>query len=120
MPKSPTVGLTLRLKEDLRAALAQSAERRGISLNAEVISRIEYAFDDRWVIAAGHASNLVSPAILALSKIQGELLDLVGHVQAAGPREKLFKLARELGPLTMQLYEAQNVLHAPASPEGRS
>jgi hypothetical protein len=115
-----TVGLTLRLRESLRAALEKSADQRGMSLNAEVISRLEYAFDDRRSIEVATAtSELVSPVILALSNLQGEMLDLVGHVQPAGPREKLLKLARELGPLTMQLYEAQNRLLPTSKPEGR-
>ena len=42
-----TVELKLRIKEPLRAALAQLAGRRGISLNAEMSLRLEQSFELR-------------------------------------------------------------------------
>ena len=42
--KTAIVGLTLRLREDLRLRLENSAEKEGRSLNNEVIQRIEESF----------------------------------------------------------------------------
>ena len=40
-----TAQLKVRLKEKLRAALANSAKAKGVSLNAEVVSRLGVSFD---------------------------------------------------------------------------
>lgn len=48
MPKrrkpNETVGLTLRIKEDLRRKLARAAKHRGVSLNREIERRLELEF----------------------------------------------------------------------------
>lgn len=42
---SDNVQLKLRMKEPLRAAIERSAEERGVSMNADVIDRLERSFD---------------------------------------------------------------------------
>jgi predicted HicB family RNase H-like nuclease len=45
--KSATIQLKMRMKEPLRARLEESARDRGVSLNAEGVSRLERSFQDR-------------------------------------------------------------------------
>lgn len=40
-----TVQVGLRVKESLRAALDQAAEKHGISMNAEIVLRLEQSFE---------------------------------------------------------------------------
>jgi hypothetical protein len=42
--KAATIGLNTRMKEPLRARLAAAAKKRGVSLNAEVVHRLEGSF----------------------------------------------------------------------------
>ena len=44
-PKTATVDLKVRMKEPLRAKIETSAKKSGISLNAEVVRRIESSFE---------------------------------------------------------------------------
>lgn len=44
-PKTATVNLKVRMKEPLRAKVETSAKKRGVSLNAEVVKRIELSFE---------------------------------------------------------------------------
>jgi hypothetical protein len=55
--ETDTVELKLRIKEPLRAALAQSAGRRGISLNAEMSLRLEESFELRQEMAKREESQ---------------------------------------------------------------
>ena len=43
--RSDTIQLKVRMKEPLRAAIEASAKKRGISLNAETVRRIEASFE---------------------------------------------------------------------------
>jgi hypothetical protein len=43
--EAATVNITLRIKETLRESLEESAKARGVSLNAELAARLEYARD---------------------------------------------------------------------------
>jgi hypothetical protein len=65
--ESETVQLAVRMKEPLRAALEEAARRRGVSMNAETIARLERSFeqDDRFGGAAMLAmANLMAGAFL--------------------------------------------------------
>lgn len=83
MPRkqSQTVQLKLRMKEPLRAAVEKSAKKRGVSLNTELVDRIERSFEqDRhldqalggpemrrtaelMISAFGHNGNLMAAAL---------------------------------------------------------
>jgi hypothetical protein len=43
--EATTVAITLRIKEDLRQALEESARTRGVSLNSELVTRLEHTRD---------------------------------------------------------------------------
>ena len=48
--QSETVQIGLRVKEPLRARLEEAARARGVSVNAEVVRRVEASFEqDRWI-----------------------------------------------------------------------
>jgi hypothetical protein len=44
--KKATIDLKVRMKEPLRAAIAKAAKARGVSLNAEVVSRLEQTWSE--------------------------------------------------------------------------
>ena len=48
--QSATVDLKVRMKEPLRAKIEKAAKRRGVSMNAEAVERLERSFDkeDDW------------------------------------------------------------------------
>ncbi len=43
-PKSATIDLKVRMKEPLRARIEKAAKDRGVSLNAEIVDRVEKSF----------------------------------------------------------------------------
>ena len=48
---SAIVGVTLRIREDLRRSLEEAAKARRVSLNQEIIDRLEYVRDRRSLLA---------------------------------------------------------------------
>lgn len=54
-PKSATVQVGLRLKEGLRAQLEAQARDNGLSLNAEIVRRLERTFTEDSVL--GHTDS---------------------------------------------------------------
>jgi hypothetical protein len=75
--------LKVRMKEPLRAALEKAAQERGVSLNAEIVHRLERSFDleqrlkeavdwnSEWYALTG---RLVDAFELALDEISGKPL----------------------------------------------
>jgi hypothetical protein len=55
------IGLTVRMREELRSKLAQSADRRRVSLNQEVIDRLEATFADE--------ARFGGPELLAIANL---------------------------------------------------
>lgn len=53
MPRkeSPTVQLKLRLKEPLRAAIERAAKERDVSMNTEMVGRLERSLSDRELVS---------------------------------------------------------------------
>ena len=43
-PKTALAGMKIRLREPLRARLESAAKRNGISLNKELVARVEQSF----------------------------------------------------------------------------
>ena len=66
-PQTAHAHLKVRMKEPLRAALEEAARQRGVSMNAEMVARLEASFEqeDRF---GGHAmlgmANLMAGAFL--------------------------------------------------------
>lgn len=50
--KTAIVNMKLRMREPLRRAIEMAAKSRGISMNAETVSRLEQSFRDDRVLAA--------------------------------------------------------------------
>ena len=53
-PEKATVNLKLRVKEPLRASIEAAAEKRGISMNAEMVDRLESSFLSREGLFGGN------------------------------------------------------------------
>jgi hypothetical protein len=69
-PKNGPVGLMTRLPTDLHKRVEESAKARGVSLNSEIIHRLELAFGldgltlclgDTWTTAQLHRDELLIP-----------------------------------------------------------
>lgn len=68
---SDMVGLKLRFREDLRRQIEKSAKRRNVSLNNEIVRRLEQSFD-----AERHPpSERLSQALLLASRSNPKMKD---------------------------------------------
>lgn len=97
MPRKPTAMLQykLQIRETLRRRIEAAANKRGVSTNAEMVSRLEHSFDQEllWTLAGTVAdmSNIwarYSDAIDKLNK-QGDLIRAI---------EALLKLPTDTDP----------------------
>lgn len=83
MPKrreDATIELKVRMKEPLRRQIEHAAKDRGISMNAEAVSRLERSFD---------AANLVREAVdhaLGGPDLRGMALSMITAFASAGQR----------------------------------
>jgi hypothetical protein len=74
MPRKPseTVQVNLRMKEAMRRRLAQAAANRGISLNAEMMRRLEDSFDqesNRSLDQIAHDMRTSAESVVAATKM---------------------------------------------------
>ncbi|HUF80029.1 MAG TPA: Arc family DNA-binding protein, partial [Burkholderiales bacterium] len=80
---SDTVDIKLRMKEALRARVERAAGKRGVSMNAEMVSRLEQSFDDEDRIA--HFRPLIyGRQLAAVLEVLGRVMRDTGqHVRLA-------------------------------------
>jgi len=73
--KTATIQLKVRMKEPLRAAIARAAKARGVSLNAEVVSRLEQSWneDAARTLDFGDSQTLGVMRALAAAKTMAEM-----------------------------------------------
>jgi hypothetical protein len=97
------VQLKFRVRERLRALLEQEAEQRGISLNAEIVRRLEASFDlgtyvhlSEGIVTAGGSINEV---MLDVNSLQGDALDLVKDLRGSDYQEKALAIARKMSSI---------------------
>lgn len=81
MPKrkqTDTVDLKVRMKEPLRASLERAAKRRGVSMNAEAVNRLEQSFEieDRF---GGPRMVELMESVARIMKQTGEI---AGHYES--------------------------------------
>lgn len=72
--KSATVDVGLRVKEPMRAALDRSAKKRGISLNAEIVDRLERSLHED--------QNLSGPKAARIAHMMSSMFGYTGSVEA--------------------------------------
>lgn len=65
--QSATVQLKVRMKEPLRAELAKEAKKRGHSLNAEIVDRLEHS---DWRLGSRETKNLMEVLAMAVSTVE--------------------------------------------------
>lgn len=84
MPKKKPEGvkLNLRFDETLHRKLKKSAEKRGLSLNSEILNRLEQSF--QWDEAAGSARQLLADARKAVEKDLKSALLANGYTRLPG------------------------------------
>ena len=84
---SATIGLKVRMKEPLRAMIAKAAEKRGVSLNAETVRRLEDSFraaaQAGEIAARGAVDKLQSWAIVEIARILMEQIASPGGERIA-------------------------------------
>ena len=66
--KSDTVQLKVRMKEPLRAALEEASERRGVSMNAEIVQRLERSFTEEESLGGPGMRRLAYSMIVAFTR----------------------------------------------------
>jgi hypothetical protein len=79
--KTATVGIMLRVREDLRLTLEQAAKARRVSLNQEIVDRLEYV--------RGRTSLLPEALELAFGTRLAGLLMVLGFAMDAAARHDL-------------------------------
>ena len=82
--QSETVQVGLRMKEPLRADLEEAARRRGVSLNAELVARLEKSLEDDQRIEEVFGSA----ELFGLMKAVASIMEMIGGNarMLAGPR----------------------------------
>jgi len=60
-PANETVQVNLRIKESFRRRIEQSAEKAGVSLNAEMVRRLEESYRQEDLFAALKRQNFPQP-----------------------------------------------------------
>lgn len=89
--QSATIDLKVRMKEPLRAALEQASRKRGISMNAEAVSRLERSFqtqntlNDMLSFAYG---DEVGGLILAIAALMTKVGPFAAHQKAMALGER--------------------------------
>jgi hypothetical protein len=119
MPKKPSdvVGLTLRLKEALRSELERSAKDRGVSLNSEVVRRLEQSFAAREAGDVAAAVARIIDAVGALNSLQGATVDLGRDVGPGELQNKAFGIVSSTIAIQRIILDAVEML-TPASQGG--
>jgi len=71
MPRKPTetVQVNLRMKEADRRRLAQAAEKRGVSLNAEMLQRLKESFDQEAARSLDETAQKLEAAAMRLESV---------------------------------------------------
>ena len=80
------VGLTLRIREELRAQLEQSSQQHGVSLNAEIERRLQSSYEE---------SNTES---LIRTLVGGATAELLGAIARVFDIEGIWHVYRSEGP----------------------
>jgi hypothetical protein len=80
--KQATVDIGMRVKEPLRARIARTAKDRGVSMNAEMVDRLERSFSEERDRARLIEAIFGGPEILGLMKLISAAMQEAG--QAAG------------------------------------
>ena len=75
MPHDPVSREQVRMKEPLRAALEEAARRRGVSLNAELVARLERSLEEDQRIE----DVFGSAELFGLMKAVASIMDMVGQ-----------------------------------------
>ena len=78
--ESETVQVGLRLKEPLRAAIEEAARRRGMSMNAEIVCRLERSFERRELVDIAAMSRAVTDLVGILNELQSKALGVFGDI----------------------------------------
>jgi hypothetical protein len=93
-PANETVQVNLRIKESFRRRLEQSAEKAGVSLNAEMVHRLEesYRREDLVAVLKRHQLQAQTPLTLRASeqeKFDPRIIDIIKTAAQTGAREAL-------------------------------
>jgi hypothetical protein len=79
--ESATVDLKVRMKEPLRASLEEAARRRGVSMNAEAVQRLEQSFSEEALI----------DRVLGGREVRRILSSVLSHFTSDGEAEAIRK-----------------------------
>ena len=73
--KSDAVAIQIRMKEPLRASIEDAASERGVSMNAEMVRRLEWSFIDDTARAMYIHSEFGGPLNFALGEVIGRMAE---------------------------------------------
>jgi hypothetical protein len=96
MPRKKTDVVQLskiRMREELRSKLARVAEKKGTTLNAEIVDRLEQSFADE---AKELRDSAILDFILAKNDMRGAILRTMAARLAKDPNWSGVKVANEL------------------------
>jgi hypothetical protein len=88
---SAIVGVTLRIREDLRRSLEEAAKARRVSLNQEIIDRLEYVRDRQSLLAEVLRLTLgerLAGLVLAIGLAMGSVVHGYRHLSQGGARDQ--------------------------------
>ena len=105
--ETTTVQLKFRVKERLRAELEQAARRRGASLNAEIVARLDDSLADphRLLNPVSIAEEL-AVTLMQLQEIHTKVLDLARDLPQgdSNTHRTVIDIARDLSSCTTRLF----------------
>jgi DNA-binding winged helix-turn-helix (wHTH) protein len=116
--KSAIVGVTLRLREDLRRSLEEAAKAKRISLNQEIIDRLEYVRDRQSLLAEVLRltfGDRLAGLLLAIGLAMRGVVHTYTNPHSSTPQTKEINAIKELlGPVAERL-TAPEVQHTVAA-----
>jgi hypothetical protein len=111
------VQLKFRVKERLRAGLERAARGHGVSLNAEIVARLEKSFEPGFALDTSQVRRMINDALKALNALQGEVVDLVDELRQSEHQRRAIKIARGFPPVLETIFIATAALLAASEQE---
>jgi hypothetical protein len=107
MTKAAPATLKIRMPAHLREMIEESAREHGISLNSEIVGRLEHSFRaDQALVNIMTAAERADAKLTRLQTLISETLELARKLQEDELKNSAIKIAQDLVPVQEALFSA--------------